>query len=126
MRHEQISADAPASDAMRAQLLLNGHIARIDAALSQLRLAKDRMVPSIADMHGDKLHRLRRAIIGDLDNVLNAPLGAGAYIRRWNHNAFGPNVDSACEAVDAAIARLGKPSYHAIRAARWGGLEVVR
>lgn len=126
MLHSIITPATQPCDATRAQLLLNSHIAQIDAAMRTLKGGQGRMVASIYDMHAAKLARLRKALIHDLDDVLAAPLSAVAYIRRWNHNAFGPNVLAACEAVDAAIARAGKPSYQDIRAARWAGLEVVR
>lgn len=125
MLHSIITPATQPCHATRAQLLLNGRIAQIDAAIQALRGAKGKLLASIYDGHSAKLNSLRCALIHDLDNVLAAPLGAIAYYRHWNRYGFGPNVLSACEAVDDSIARIGKPSYQEIRAARWAGLEVV-
>lgn len=121
--HPITAFTAQPSDFTRAQILIQGHIAQIDAAMDQLRLHRATMVPSIAGMHADKLRRLRKALIHDLDDVLAAPLGAVAHIRRWNHNAFGPNVLSACEAVDRSIGK--RHAYRDMVTARRAGLAVV-
>lgn len=108
MRHEIITADEACSATWRAQLLINGHIAQIDAALRTLKAAKDRLLPSIYAMHIDTLGRMRGQIARDLDSIMAAPLGADIVARRWNSNAYGPNVLSACEAVDRSISRAAE------------------
>lgn len=105
MRHEIITANEACSAGMRAQLLINGHIAQIDAALRTLKAAKDRLLPSIYVMHSDPLNRMRRQLVRDLDSIMAAPLSADIIARRWNGNAHGTDVLSACEAVDRSISR---------------------
>jgi hypothetical protein len=114
---------AQPSDFTRAQILIQGHIAQVDAALRTLRANRETMLPSMADMHADKLGRLHRTLIHDLDCVLAAPLGCQPYIGRWNHNGRGPNVLDACEAVDRSIGK--RHAYRDMLAARRGGLVVV-
>ena len=111
------------SDFTRAQILLQGHIAQIDAALRTLRANRESMLPSTADMHHETLNRCRSALIHDLDCVLAAPLGCKFYIGHWNHNGRGPNVLDACEAVDRSIGK--RHAYRDMLAARRGGLAVV-
>lgn len=108
MRHEIITADEACSATWRAQLLINGHIAQIDAALRTLKASKDRLLPSLYDLHGDKLSRMRRQLARDLDSIMAAPLSADILARRWNGNAHGPDVLSACEAVDRSISRAAE------------------
>lgn len=118
------AASGPVSDFTRAQLLLNRHIAQIDAALGQLRLHRATMLPTMADMHDAKLNGFRKALIRDLHDTLNCPDGAFIYIGRWNENGFAPNIMDACEAVDHSIGR--RNAYRDMLAARRGGLAVVR
>ena len=108
MRHEIITANEACSAGMRAQLLINGHIAQIDAALRMLKAAKDRLLPSIYAMHREPLTRMRRQLARDLDSIMAAPLSADIVARRWNSNAYGPNVLNACEAVDYSISRAAE------------------
>lgn len=108
MRHEIITADEACSAGMRAQLLINGHIAQIDAAMRMLKAAKDRLLPSIYAMHREPLIRMRRQLARDLDSIMAAPLSADIIARRWNSNAHGPDVLNACEAVDYSISRAAE------------------
>lgn len=91
-----------ASPSIRAQDLLNGHIARIDAALRFLRTREGRLSQWTRERLSMKLHTLRGQLIHDLDDVLACPSIAKHYNGKWGHNGFAPNVASACEAVDRA------------------------
>jgi len=121
--HPIAAFTAQPSDFTRAQILIQGHIAQIDAALAQVRLHRATMLPSMADMHEAVLHRYRDALIRDLDCVLAAPLGAGAFICIWNHNGHGPRIMDACEAVDRSIGR--RDAYRGVLAARQVGRAVA-
>lgn len=122
--HPVAAFTARPSDFTRAQILIQGHIARIDAALRQLRLHRDTMVPSIADMHDHRLARFKCYLVRDLDSVLAAPAMASYYCGKWGGNGHGPNVMDACEAMDHSIGR--RNAYRDMLAARRGGLAVVR
>lgn len=113
------SAEYHADAAIRAGQLLNDQIARIDAALRTLKAAKDRLLPSIYAMHREPLTRMRRQLARDLDSIMAAPLSADIVARRWNSNAYGPNVLNACEAVDYSVSRAAETTaYRDMIAAR--------
>ncbi|KMS58782.1 hypothetical protein [Sphingobium cupriresistens] len=118
MLHPIAAFAAHPSDFTRAQILIQGHIAQIDAALVQLRLHRASMVPSIADMHEAGLHRYRDALIRDLDAVLAAPDGAQGYAGVWGGDGHGPRIADACEAVDRSISK--RNAYRDMLAARRG------
>lgn len=89
-----------ASPSIRAQDLLNSHIASIDAALRHLRVRAPKIMKWRAEAMGDKLKAMRSALIHDLDAVLASPSVAKVYLGHWGNNGFAPNVAAACEAVD--------------------------
>lgn len=119
--HQPIEANtARPCELTRAQLLLNGHIARIEAAQSFLRLNKSRLVASIYKAHEARLLKFRLACEHEMDRIMAAPGSAPATLGQFGSNAHGHRITAACEAVDASIANAATVSgYRA-------GLRIVR
>ena len=125
MKHDRIrvEGDHLPADFYRAQALISGHIANIDAALAAVKRAKGKLLPSIADMHVNRLRTYRARLAGDLDNALAAPLGAFALIGNWNHNGHGPTIEDACKSARESIANAASVmAYRAELAARRAGV----
>lgn len=124
MQHQRITAAQP-SDSIRAQVLLGDHIASIDAALTAIGNARSQMVPSIVDCHVERLTRFRRLLSRDFTEVTVLPATASIYIRRWNHNAHGWNVEAACKDALSSAARPDARERYAASVAAARGLAVM-
>lgn len=120
-KHQPIEAStARPCELTRAQLLLNGHIARIDSALSFLRLNKPRMVPTIYQCHEARLAKFKRMCTNEMEHIMAAPEAAFSTLGRFGSNAHGHRITNACEAVDASVSNAGTVAgYRA-------GLRIVR
>ncbi|MEJ7933530.1 hypothetical protein WG907_04560 [Sphingobium sp. AN558] len=119
-KHQPIEASTTASDSYRAQDLLNGHIARIDAGLAFLRSNKSRLVGATYEHHEARLLKFKRMCIAEMERIMAAPGSAFNTLGMFGSNAHGHRIDAACEAVDACVATA------ATVAAYRSGLRIVR
>ncbi|MET0364878.1 MAG: hypothetical protein ABW169_09495 [Sphingobium sp.] len=101
MRHDPVPSPLtiaqPASDADRAFALLNGHIARIDAALAFMRQRKASYLPSIYETLFRRLNIYRRKC----DWYLTMRDSGGKAALGWmGENGHGPTIDAAIRDAD--------------------------
>jgi hypothetical protein len=102
----------------RAQDLLNGHLARIEAAQRFLATAKTQMLPSTYDSLNSHLSAAHGLCIHHLDRIMAAPASAFTVMGLMGRNGKGPRIDAMIRAVDFQVNKACRSNVHMLRVGR--------